>query len=134
MLQDGTLFGLPVVLDTRDPDIVPGDKVLLQYQGQDLATVEISSRWEPNKPLEAQQCYGTTSIEHPAVAMITGERGKYYLGAPLGQHAACHTQLPNLTTLAVMTLQLQGSRQISLRCKPHVAPHIGELSAAPSCL
>ena len=82
-MQDGTLFGLPVVLDTRDPEIVPGDKVLLQYQGQDLATVEISSKWEPNKPLEAQQCYGTTSIEHPAVAMITGERGKYYLGASL---------------------------------------------------
>ena len=80
-LQDGSLFGLPVVLDTRDPSIQPGDKVLLTYQGQDLATVEISSQWEPNKPLEAQQCYGTTSIEHPAVAMITGERGKYYLGA-----------------------------------------------------
>ena len=82
-MQDGTLFGLPVVLDTRDPEIVPGDKVLLQYQGQDLATVDISSKWEPNKPLEAQQCYGTTSIEHPAVAMITGERGKYYLGATM---------------------------------------------------
>ena len=83
--QDGTLFGLPVVLDTQSDEIQPGDKVLLTYEGQDLATVEISSKWEPNKPLEAQQCYGTTSIEHPAVHMICTERGRYYMGAPSSQ-------------------------------------------------
>ena len=114
MLQDGTLFGLPVVLDTRDPDIVPGDKVLLQYQGQDLATVEISSKWEPNKPLEAQQCYGTTSIEHPAVAMITGERGKYYIGALLCQHAAW----PQSLTSAPWTAQGLSPKQPELQRVP----------------
>ena len=41
----------------------------------------VESKWAPNKPLEAKHCYGTTSIEHPAVSMITTERGKYYLGA-----------------------------------------------------
>ena len=40
----------------------------------------MGSKWTPNKPLEAQKCYGTTSIEHPAVQMITMERGKYYMG------------------------------------------------------
>ncbi len=43
----------------------------------------VESRWTPNKPLEAKHCYGTTSIEHPAVSMITTERGKYYLGVRL---------------------------------------------------
>ncbi len=50
-------------------------------QGQDIATVEITSKWRPNKALEAKKCYGTTSIEHPAVSMITTERGRYYMGA-----------------------------------------------------
>ncbi len=40
---------------------------------------------DPNRPthpqaLEAKLCYGTSSIEHPGVQMITMERGRYYLG------------------------------------------------------
>jgi sulfate adenylyltransferase len=79
-LSNGLLFGLPVVLDTDDDDIKEGDAVLLTYKGRDLAVLDVSSKWTPNKPVEARQCYGTTSIEHPAVQMITMERGKYYLG------------------------------------------------------
>jgi sulfate adenylyltransferase len=41
----------------------------------------VDSKWAPNKPKEAKHCYGTTSIEHPGVSMISMERGKYYLGA-----------------------------------------------------
>ena len=79
-LQSGLIFCLPLVLDTRDDSIQPGDKVLLTYQGQNLAVLTVDSKWAPNKPVEALKCYGTTSIEHPAVQMITMERGKYYLG------------------------------------------------------
>jgi ATP sulfurylase len=79
-LQNGLLFGLPVVLDTNREDIVVGDKVLLKYQGKDIAVVEISDKWQPNKPLEALKCYGTSSLEHPAVQMISMERGAYYMG------------------------------------------------------
>ena len=68
------------MFDTRDESIQPGDKVLLTYQGQNLAVLTVDSKWAPNKPVEALKCYGTTSIEHPAVQMITTERGKYYLG------------------------------------------------------
>lgn len=49
-------------------------------QGQDLAVMTVNSKWAPNKPREAKHCYGTTSIEHPAVQMISMERGKYYIG------------------------------------------------------
>jgi sulfate adenylyltransferase len=80
-MQNDVLFGLPVVLDTDSEDYKVGDTVLLQYQGQDLAVFTIESKWVPNKPLEAKHCYGTTSVEHPAVQMITMERGKYYMGA-----------------------------------------------------
>lgn len=34
-------------------------------------TPQVSSRYIPNKANEAKNCYGTTSIEHPAVSMIT---------------------------------------------------------------
>ena len=87
MLQNDILFGLPVVLDTNSEDYAVGDKVLLQYQGQDLAVFTVESKWAPNKPLEAKNCYGTSSIEHPAVQMITMERGKYYMGEL--RHALC---------------------------------------------
>lgn len=90
-LQDGPLFGLPVVLDTDSDDVKPGNRVLLTYQGQVIGICDVDSKWLPNKVLEAQKCYGTTSIEHPAVHMITTERGKYYMGkadAPLSDFAS----------------------------------------------
>ena len=80
--QNGLLFGLPVVFDTHSEKIKPGDKVLLTYQGQNIATLTVDSKWMPNKPVEALKCYGTSSIEHPAVQMISMERGKYYIGMP----------------------------------------------------
>jgi sulfate adenylyltransferase len=74
------LFGLPIVLDTDNEAIQPGDRVLLTYQGKALAAVDIDSKWVPNKALECLKCYGTTSLEHPAVQMVAMERGKYYMG------------------------------------------------------
>lgn len=79
-LSNGLLFGLPIVLDTDREDIKVGDKVLVTYQGQDLAVVTITSKYTPNKVLECKNCYGTTGIDHPAVQMVAMERGKYYMG------------------------------------------------------
>ena len=76
----GYLFGLPIVMDTDSEDITVGEKVLLTYKGQDLAVLTVEDKWEPDKVVEAKGCYGTTSIEHPAVRMITMERKRYYLG------------------------------------------------------
>ncbi|KAK3247102.1 hypothetical protein CYMTET_43393 [Cymbomonas tetramitiformis] len=79
-LPNGTLFGLPVVLDTMDEFLKPGQKVALEYKARVLAVLEIDSKWIPDKPLEAYHCYGSTLLEHPGVQMICMERGKYYLG------------------------------------------------------
>ena len=54
--------------------------MLLTYQGQQVATLDVESRWAPNKAAEARACYGTTSLEHPAVHMVAAERGRWYLG------------------------------------------------------
>ena len=69
----GLLFGLPIVFDTDDESIAVGDRLLLTYRGQELAVLSVESRWEPDKVKEAKGCYGTTSLEHPAVRMIAGE-------------------------------------------------------------
>ncbi|ABX08180.1 sulfate adenylyltransferase [Prochlorococcus marinus] len=76
----GDLFGLPIVMDTDREDLVIGDQVLLTYKGQDIAVLKIEEKWEPDKMLEAKGCYGTTSLEHPAVRMIAMQRKRFYLG------------------------------------------------------
>ena len=87
---------------TDREDIAPGDRLLLTYRGQKLAVMDVSSKWLPNKPWEAQQCYGTTSIEHPAVRMISGERSRYYLGGSVHGLSLPHRGifLPNPYTTA----------------------------------
>ena len=82
-LESGLLFGLPIVMDTDREDINPGDSVLLNYKDQELAILEIQEKWTPDKVIEAKFCYGTTSLEHPAVRMISMERKKYYLGGSI---------------------------------------------------
>ena len=79
----GLLFGLPIVFDTNNSQINVGEKILLTYKKQKLAVLEVSSKWEPDKSLEAEYCYGTNSLDHPAVKMIFNERGRYYLGGKI---------------------------------------------------
>lgn len=67
-------------MDTSDVSIKEGMKVLLRYNNQELGVLEITSKYVPNKPKEAKMCYGTSSLEHPGVKMISMDRGKYYLG------------------------------------------------------
>lgn len=82
-LTNGLIFGLPVVFDTNDERIVPGKRVLLKYSHIPIAVFDVTSKYLPNKVLESKKCYGTTSLEHPAVHMITTERGRYYCGGKI---------------------------------------------------
>ena len=51
-LTNGLIFGLPVVYDTNDERVVPGQKVLLTYKGANIATLDVTSKYIPNKPVE----------------------------------------------------------------------------------
>lgn len=82
-LTNGLIFSIPIVFDTDDARVKPGAKVLLKYQHVPIAVFDVSSRYLAKKQLEAKKCYGTTSIEHPAVYMITAERGSYYCGGKI---------------------------------------------------
>lgn len=79
-LPDGTVFGLPVVFDTNDDDLLPGTTVLLKQGDLPIATVELTDKYLPNKAVECKSCYGTSEIEHPGALMVATERGKYYMG------------------------------------------------------
>jgi sulfate adenylyltransferase len=79
-LPDGTLFGLPVVFDTDDETLQPGTTILLKQGDLPIATVELSDKYVPDKPVECMKCYGTSEIEHPGSLMVATERGKYYMG------------------------------------------------------
>ena len=77
---NGLLFGLPIVFDSNDEKVKAGETILLTYKKQKIAVLEVSSKWEPDKSLEAELCYGTNSLDHPAVKMIFNERGRFYIG------------------------------------------------------
>ena len=81
--SSGLLFGLPIVLDTNNENVKEGEKILLTYKKQKLAIIEVNSKWEPDKSAEAKLCYGTNSLDHPAVKMIFNERGRFYIGGKI---------------------------------------------------
>ena len=113
----GHLFGLPIVMDTDREDIVVGDQLLLTYKGQDLAVLEVQDRWEPNKVAEAKGCYGTTSIEHPAVRMITMERKRFYLGGTLQGLALPQRVFPCKTPAEVRAGLPDGEDVVAFQCR-----------------
>lgn len=115
--SSGLLFGLPIVFDTDDPSIAVGEKLLLTYKGQDLAVLTVESRWEPDKVVEAKQCYGTTSLEHPAVRMIASERGRFYLGGELQGLQLPTRVFPCRTPAEVRSTLPQGEDVVAFQCR-----------------
>ena len=113
----GYLFGLPIVMDTDRDDVVVGDKVLLTYKGQDLAVFTVENKWEPDKVVEAKGCYGTTSIEHPAVRMITMERKRYYLGGLVQGLALPKRVFPCKTPAEVRAGLPAGEDVVAFQCR-----------------
>ena len=113
----GLLFGLPIVFDTDDGSIAVGERLLLTYRGQELAVLTVESRWEPDKVREAQGCYGTTSIEHPAVRMIAAERGRFYLGGSVQGLDLPRRVFPCKTPAEVRATLPAGQSVVAFQCR-----------------
>ena len=113
----GHLFGLPIVMDTDRDDVVVGDKLLLTYKGQELALLEVEDKWEPDKVVEAQGCYGTTSLEHPAVRMIAMERKCFYLGGTLKGLELPSRVFPCKTPAEVRSDLPHGEDVVAFQCR-----------------
>ncbi|KAK2080826.1 hypothetical protein QBZ16_000680 [Prototheca wickerhamii] len=116
-LPGGALFGLPVVMDTDSEALGPGDRLLLTYRGQRVAVMDVTSKWRPDKALEARECYGTTALDHPAVSMIAGERGRFYLGGPVRGLELPVREFPCATPAAVRATLPAGADVLAFQCR-----------------
>jgi len=97
-LPEKQLFGLPVTFDMADVSgIKENDKILLRWSGQDVAVLEASSIYKPDKVLEAKETYGTSSLEHPTVYSLITEQGQYYIGGKLHGISSPQFQYPVMT-------------------------------------
>lgn len=81
-LGDGSVFPIPIVLDV--PSTSPyavGDRILLCDQfGNPLATMDITSRFTPDKQKEVLGVYGTKDKMHPGVQYVLDEMHDTYIG------------------------------------------------------
>jgi sulfate adenylyltransferase len=86
-LSDGTLWPIPVTLDVSrefSAGLSVGDEIALRDdEGVALAVLEISDLWEPDRKQEAQQVFGSTDTQHPAVEFLLNRSGEVYLGGRL---------------------------------------------------
>ena len=86
-LASGYIWSMPIVLDLSQDamdrlGVKPGDALLLTYQEQPLAVLEVSEIYAYDKEFLAHQIYGTTDLAHPGVAR-TAAYQDCFLAGPL---------------------------------------------------
>ncbi len=86
-LADGTVWSIPIVLDVSAGVLAAhglqtGGRVLLTYQDQPLAVLEISDIFDYDRDFLAQQVYGTTDAAHPGVER-TNALDDTFIGGPV---------------------------------------------------
>lgn len=88
-LANGALFPIPIVLDVpSDSSYAVGNTILLcDPFGNPLATMNITSRFTPDKEIEARGVYGTTDRTHPGVEYLMSEMHGTYLGGTVTEIA-----------------------------------------------
>ncbi len=83
-LTNGTFWPMPITLDVTEDlakTLKAGDIVALRdLEGTMLAALHVEDIWQPDKAAEAQQVFGTTNEEHPAVRYLMHNANPYYVG------------------------------------------------------
>jgi sulfate adenylyltransferase len=83
-LADGTIWPMPIVLDTREEfaaELKKGDSVALRdEEGVMLAVLHVEDIWQADRKAEAQTVYGTVNEEHPGVRHLLHDTGPSYIG------------------------------------------------------
>jgi sulfate adenylyltransferase len=73
-LDTGELWPIPVTLDVPGElasRVAPGDTMALRDpEGVMLAALHVEDVWQPDAAAEAEQVFGTASLEHPGVAEL----------------------------------------------------------------
>jgi sulfate adenylyltransferase len=86
-LASGYIWSIPIVFDLPQAEldrlgVQPGDALVLTYQGQPLAVLDLEEIYSYDKELMAQQVYGTTDTAHPGVLRTYAYQDRF-LGGPI---------------------------------------------------
>ena len=83
-LKDGSLWPIPITLDVStefSKNLKIGEKVALRnLEGVILATIQVGSKWSPDKFREADKVFHTRDETHPGVNFLINNTGEIYLG------------------------------------------------------
>jgi sulfate adenylyltransferase len=84
-LASGYIWSIPIVFDLSQADlerlgVKPGDALLLTYQEQPLAVLEIAEIYAYDKEFLARQVYGTADHAHPGVARTLAYQDRFLAG------------------------------------------------------
>jgi len=83
-LADGTLWPIPITLDVTEElaqKLTPGTLLFLRdLEGVALAALHVEEVWKPDLDQEAEQVYGTTNPEHPAVGYLKRHSKPFCVG------------------------------------------------------
>ena len=86
-LSSGVLWPMPIMLELTEADVARIGSheyvVLRDITGLTLAVLKRGDLWQPDKVKEAEQVFGTSSLEHPAVDYLMNQAGSYYLSGTL---------------------------------------------------
>ncbi len=84
-LQSGYIWSIPIVFDISEQEIKEkrintGDTILLIYQGQPFAVLELEEIFSYDKTLMAEKVYGTKEEKHPGVKRTYACKDKFLGG------------------------------------------------------
>ena len=86
-LASGILWPMPITLDVTEEfasSVKEGETIALRDQeGVLIATMEISSIWQPDKAREAKEVFKTVDTAHPGVRYLMSQAHPVYLGGRL---------------------------------------------------
>jgi len=86
-LENGKLWPIPITLDVNEQfakSVSEVKKITLRdHEGFALAVLTITDIWQPNLEKEAQEVFGTTDTNHPAVNYLFNIGNKTYIGGIL---------------------------------------------------
>lgn len=86
-LASGVMWPMPIMLDVTEEfaeSIEPGKHIALRDQeGVLIATMEVGSKFSPDKKAEALAVFGTADEAHPAVHYLNNQANNVYLGGTL---------------------------------------------------
>ena len=84
-LSSGYIWSIPIVLDlpeaeVNDLGLKEGDTVLLTYQTQPLAILDVEEIYSYDREFLASQVYGTSDVAHPGVQRTLAYQDRFVSG------------------------------------------------------